>query len=232
MVDAPKRLAVLIDGENMPAKFADAIFDEIARFGEASVRRLYGDIDEGGVRPWMEKLSALAITPCHQPKNTVGKNASDIALVIDAMDILHAGRHDGFVLISSDSDFTKLAQRIREEGIDVWGMGEGKTPESFRVACKQFITVENLVSDSEASARSAKKQDINHAYQILKNVISGSTDDDGWVALGPLGSQLMQRYPDFDPRSFGHSRLLDLVNSIDKFEIKRIGTQPHARLKP
>jgi len=230
MPDNPKRLAVLIDGENMPAKYADAIFDEIARFGEASIRRLYGDLEQGGVRPWMDKLSPLAIAPFHQPKNTVGKNASDIALVIDAMDVLHGGRHDGFVLVSSDSDFTKLAQRIREQGFDVIGVGEQKTPQSFRVACKQFITVENLVAPAP-EAKKDKTSDINHAFQLLKNVYNSAQDDEGWVALGPLGSQLNQRYPDFDPRTYGFARLSELVKGTAKFEIKKNGTQPLVRLK-
>lgn len=231
MAEPIKRLAVLIDGENMPAKYADAIFDEIARFGEASIRRLYGDLEQGGVRPWMDKLSPLAIAPFHQPKNTVGKNASDIALVIDAMDILHGGRHDGFVLVSSDSDFTKLAQRIREQGFDVIGVGESKTPESFRVACKQFVTVENLLVSSEPASKPSKTLAINHAFQLLKNVYASAQDDEGWVGLGPLGSQLNQRYPDFDSRTYGYARLSDLVKAIGKFEIKKNGTQPLVRLK-
>lgn len=229
MPDRPKRLAVLIDGENMPAKFADAIFDEIARFGEASIRRLYGDLEQGGVRPWMEKLSPLAIAPFHQPKNTVGKNASDIALVIDAMDILHGGRHDGFVLVSSDSDFTKLAQRIREQGFDVIGVGEKKTPESFRVACKQFVTVENLAPEAEPKAKPESKQTLRRATQMMFSVMERA--DEEWVGLGWLGQQLTQRYPDFDTREFGFKRLSELVRALDELEVRTNGNQPMVRLK-
>ncbi|MBL9060090.1 MAG: NYN domain-containing protein, partial [Mangrovicoccus sp.] len=142
--DRQKLLAVLIDADNVPAGYAEAIFEEIASFGEASIRRIYGDFARDGLKGWSKKLANLAIVPIQAPSNTRGKNSSDIALVIDAMDILHTGRFDGFVLVSSDSDFTRLASRIREQGMDVFGMGEQKTPESFRRACKRFIYVENL----------------------------------------------------------------------------------------
>ncbi|MEM8556153.1 MAG: NYN domain-containing protein, partial [Pseudomonadota bacterium] len=139
-----KLLAVLIDADNVPASYAEAIFDEIASLGEASIRRIYGDFAREGLKQWSKKLAQLAIVPIQAPSNTRGKNASDISLVIDAMDILHQGIFHGFVLVSSDSDFTRLASRIREQGLDVYGMGEQKTPEAFRMACKRFIYVENL----------------------------------------------------------------------------------------
>ena len=143
----PPLLAVLIDADNISAKYAEAMFEEIASLGEASIRRIYGDFAGGGPQGWSkDKLAALAIVPHQQFANTTGKNASDIALVIDAMDILHSGRFDGFVLISSDSDFTRLASRIREQGLDVFGMGMRKTPAAFVKACKRFIYVENLVA--------------------------------------------------------------------------------------
>jgi hypothetical protein len=149
MADRPPLLAVLIDADNISAKYAEAMFDEIASLGEASIRRIYGDFAGGGPQGWTkDKLANLAIVPHQQFANTTGKNASDIALVIDAMDILHSGRFDGFVLISSDSDFTRLASRIREQGLDVYGMGMRKTPAAFVKACKRFIYVENLVPAS------------------------------------------------------------------------------------
>jgi hypothetical protein len=149
MADRPPLLAVLIDADNISAKYAEAMFDEIASLGEASIRRIYGDFAGGGPQGWTkDKLANLAIVPHQQFANTTGKNASDIALVIDAMDILHSGRFDGFVLISSDSDFTRLASRIREQGLDVYGMGMRKTPAAFVKACKRFIYVENLVPSS------------------------------------------------------------------------------------
>lgn len=227
----PPRLAVLIDAENMPAKYAGAIFDEISKFGEASVRRLYGDITEGAVAPWMEYVAPLAIAPFHQPKSTVGKNASDIALVIDAMDLLSLDRLDGFVIISSDSDFTKLAQRIREQGIDVWGMGEEKTPEAFRQACKRFITVENLQTPTmQESGDQPEIKSINHAFQLITNVITDTSDPDGWAGLAWVGKRLVQRYPDFDPRSYGHKKLSELVRATGKFEER--GQGPELSIRP
>ncbi|MGY3125036.1 hypothetical protein ACVWXQ_008973 [Bradyrhizobium sp. S3.14.4] len=140
------RLAVLIDADNASAKIADGLFEEIAKIGEASVRRIYGDFSNARSRGWADILSKHAIIPQQQFAYTTGKNASDITLVIDAMDLLHSGRFDGFCLVSSDSDFTRLAARIREQGVDVFGFGEQKTPESFRQACRRFVYTENLVS--------------------------------------------------------------------------------------
>ncbi len=222
---SPPRLAVLIDAENMPSKYAEAIFEEVAKFGEASVRRLYGDIDEGSVRPWLDKTAGLAIAVLHQPKNTSGKNASDIALVIDAMDLLGARHLQGFVIVSSDGDFTKLAQRIREQGVDVWGIGNSHTPKSFRMACKTFIEVENLDDSAPAKAIAASvgRKNVNHAFQLISNIASDSNEASGWATLAWIGAQLNQRYPDFDSRSYGHKRLSDLVTEIDKFEIRKDG---------
>jgi NYN domain-containing protein len=142
----PPRLAVLIDADNASAKIADGLFEEIAKIGEASVRRIYGDFSNPRSKAWADTLSKHAIIPQQQFAYTTGKNASDITLVIDAMDLLHSGRFDGFCLVSSDSDFTRLAARIREQGVDVFGFGEQKTPESFRQACRKFVYTENLVS--------------------------------------------------------------------------------------
>jgi len=156
--EKPPLLAVLIDADNISAKHAEAMFEEIASLGEASIRRIYGDFSGGGPQGWSkEKLAAYAIVPHQQFANTTGKNASDIALVIDAMDILHSGRFDGFVLISSDSDFTRLASRIREQGLDVYGMGMRKTPAAFVRACKRFIYVENLLNEVPNPPRSKPK---------------------------------------------------------------------------
>ena len=144
------RLAVLIDADNTSAKWADAIFEEIATLGEASVRRIYGDFSGPQLRSWERKLAGLAVVPHQQFAYTKGKNSSDIALVIDAMDLMHTGRFDGFVLVSSDSDFTRLASRLREQGLQVFGIGRRNTPEAFRKACKRFIFIENLLSDGDA----------------------------------------------------------------------------------
>ncbi len=144
------RLCVLIDADNVPAHYAEAIFDEVASLGEASVRRIYGDWSATRLNRWAEKVAALGLVADQQFSNTKGKNASDIGLVIAAMDFLHSRLFDGFVLVSSDSDFTRLAARIREQGLDVYGIGEHKTPEAFRMACKRFIYVENLGNDDGA----------------------------------------------------------------------------------
>src|SRR6202000_2628430 len=150
------RLAVLIDAENTSAKIADGLFEEIAKIGEASVRRIYGDFSHPRSKAWADILSKHAIIPQQQFAYTTGKNASDITLVIDAMDLLHSGRFDGFCLVSSDSDFTRLAARIRERGVDVFGFGEQKTPESFRQACRKFVYTENLLPGGQDAASTSK----------------------------------------------------------------------------
>ena len=156
------RLAVLIDADNASAKIADGLFEEIAKIGEASVRRIYGDFSNARSKGWADTLSKHAIIPQQQFAYTTGKNASDITLVIDAMDLLHSGRFDGFCLVSSDSDFTRLAARIREHGVDVFGFGEQKTPESFRQACRRFVYTENLLggaaNNQDAASRSQPLQ--------------------------------------------------------------------------
>ena len=149
------RLAVLIDADNTSARWAEAIFEEVATIGEASVRRIYGDFSGKQLVSWQQKLAAHAVVPHQQFAYTKGKNSSDIALVIDAMDLLHSGRFDGFVLVSSDSDFTRLASRVREQGLDVFGIGRQSTPESFRKACKRFIFIENLLEAAGSEEESA-----------------------------------------------------------------------------
>ncbi|MEO1312294.1 MAG: NYN domain-containing protein, partial [Pseudomonadota bacterium] len=170
-------LAVLVDADNISHTWAKKIFGEIASLGEASVRRIYGDFSDTRMKGWSDEQAGLGIVPHHQPANTVGKNASDIALVIDAMDLLHSGRFDGFVLISSDSDFTRLAQRIREQGKDVYGIGQKKTPEAFRMACKRFIYVENLETTAEAAPAPAKGKNLNRGAQLVCNAMADVEDD-------------------------------------------------------
>lgn len=235
MTGDTKLLAVLIDADNTSPKYAKAIFEEISGFGEASVRRCYGDFSSSRMSGWSERIASFGLVPHHQPANTVGKNASDIALVIDAMDLLHSGRFDGFVLVSSDSDFTRLASRIREQGLDVYGIGETKTPDAFRQACKRFIFVENLTDDDRAETESLKPADkiaLNRAYQLIRNVIETSEDPDGWTAPGWIGQQLVQRYPDFDQRSFGFAKLTELMRATGKFEEAGSGGGLRFRLQP
>lgn len=218
-----QRLAVLIDADNTSAKIANALFEEVAKIGEASVRRIYGDFSSTRMKSWSDVLSQHAIIPQQQFAYTTGKNASDITLVIDAMDLLHSGRFDGFCLVSSDSDFTRLASRIREQGIDVFGFGEQKTPESFRQACKRFIYTENLLPnrtpDGETDDKEPLKLPKEKAIPIIRKVVEQIDTDDGWVPLGTVGQQLANVASDFDPRTYGFSKLSDLVKKTQAFDI-------------
>jgi hypothetical protein len=229
----PPRLAVLIDAENASARIAEALFTEIATLGEASSRRIYGDFASAQLAGWTRVLARLAIQPQQNFANTKGKNSGDIALVIDAMDLLHSGRFDGFCLVSSDADFTRLASRIREEGVDVYGFGEQKTPESFRQACTRFIYTENLsapVAEGEAAAAPAGKagpasrRKPSEAARLIASVIADMDEDgDGWVAVGGIGSRLRNAYPDFDQRSYGHAKLSDLIRATGRFDVQTVG---------
>jgi hypothetical protein len=231
------RLAVLIDGENASPQVADGLFGEIAKLGETSVRRIYGDFSGPHLKKWAAILARHAILPHQQFANIAGKNASDIALVIDAMDLLHSGRCDGFCLVSSDSDFTRLASRIREQGVQVFGFGERKTPESLRQVYHRFIYTENLGAESPAhdasSAATAKpQQSPSKAEPLLKQVIAQMDSDDGWVDLSAVGSRLANLYSDFDPRTYGEKKLRDLVRKIGVFELDQPeGRRPRMRLK-
>jgi uncharacterized LabA/DUF88 family protein len=232
------RLAVLIDADNASARIADGLFEAVARIGEASVRRIYGDFSNGRSKGWADMLSKHAIVPQQQFACTPGKNASDITLVIDAMDLLHSGRFDGFCLVSSDSDFTRLAARIREQGVDVFGFGEQKTPESFRQACRRFVYTENLVPAAPADgpdgpAETKALQPPKRAAAILERVIAQMETEDGWVFLSDVGIRLANMAPDFDPRTFGCRKLSDLVRETDAFSIERSKTGPlRIRKKP
>ena len=232
MTETP-HLAVLIDADNISAKYAEAIFEEITSFGEASIRRIYGDFSGGAPQGWSkDKLASLAIIPHQQFANTTGKNASDIALVIDAMDILHSGRFDGFVLISSDSDFTRLASRIREQGLDVYGMGMRKTPAAFVKACKRFIYVENLVQETPKTTR-PKPQDTKPAEsadapaeledpaKLVIRAMDAIDQEEEWFSLGQIGQYITAANPDFDTRSYGKKKLSDLIAELKRFETKR-----------
>jgi len=225
------RLAVLIDADNASARIVDGLFEEIAKIGEASVRRIYGDFASARSKAWIEVLSKHAIIPQQQFAYTTGKNASDITLVIDAMDLLHSGRFDGFCLVSSDSDFTRLAARIREQGVDVFGFGEQKTPESFRQACRRFIYTENLLpvtagNDGDASSVSKSLQPPSAATPVIRKVIGQMETEDGWVPLGAVGTQLANLASDFDPRTYGFRKLSDLVRKTGAFELEQLEGKP------
>jgi hypothetical protein len=224
MPNETKLLAVLIDADNTSPQWAEAIFEEIASLGEASVRRIYGDFSSNYLKGWAEKLATLALVPHQQFANTIGKNSSDIALVIDAMDILHTGRFDGFVLISSDSDFTRLASRIREQGVDVYGIGQQKTPAAFRNACKRFIYVENLMGDAvpadKTAAKPVKRSKPEDARSLVLRAFDALADEE-WVSLGRLGQQITTANPDFDPRNYGKQKLSDLIQSLKMVELRQ-----------
>jgi hypothetical protein len=222
------RLAVLIDADNASPRIAAGLFEEIAKIGEASVRRIYGDFSGTRLKGWADVLATYAIMPHQNFAYTTGKNASDIALVIDAMDLLHSGRFDGFCLVSSDSDFTRLAARIREQGVDVYGFGEQKTPESFRQACRRFIYTENLLPEAPAPDRPARSgsrasalKPPSAAQDLIRTAIAQLDDDEGWVALGRVGQRLAILASDFDPRTYGQAKLGDLVEQAGGFDVSR-----------
>lgn len=228
------RLAILIDADNASSKIADGLFQEVAKLGEASVRRIYGDFSTARSKGWADILARHAIIPQQQFAYTTGKNASDITLVIDAMDLLHSGRFDGFCLVSSDSDFTRLAARIREQGVDVFGFGEQKTPESFRQACRRFIYTENLLPEAPSAGPKATGrtlEPLDHAGRLLTRIIADMDSDDGWVGLGLVGSQLANLAPDFDPRTYGVKKLSDLVRKLDALELQQ-AESGHLRVRP
>lgn len=221
MAETSPLLAVLIDADNTSPKYTKAIFEEIAGIGEASVRRCYGDFSSSQMAGWSKVQAEFGMVPHHQPANTVGKNASDIALVIDAMDLMHSGRFDGFVLVSSDSDFTRLASRVREQGLDVFGIGQRKTPEAFRKACKRFIFLENITEEAPKPAKSKDSASMREARSLILRAMDALQSDDEWYDLAPLGSYLNKANPDFDTRSFGKKKLSDLVQHISGLETKR-----------
>ena len=236
IVSKAPRLAVLIDAENASARIAEALFTEIATLGEASARRIYGDFSSAQLTGWTRVLARYAIQPQQNFANTKGKNSGDIALVIDGMDLLHSGRFDGFCLVSSDADFTRLASRIREEGVDVYGFGERKTPESFRQACTRFIYTENLSAPAaeetvpagggrtapaaSAPAASGKRKPAEAARLIATVISELDEDGDGWVTVSGLGDRLRNAYPDFDQRTYGHAKLSDLLRATGRFDVQ------------
>ncbi len=226
------KLAVLIDADNAQPSTIEGLMDEIAIYGVASVRRIYGDWTSPNLGSWKESLLEHSIQPIQQFAYTTGKNATDSSLIIDAMDLLYTEKLDGFCIVSSDSDFTRLSQRIREAGLKVYGFGEKKTPLAFIAACDKFIYTENLRkeddtgSDIPSSAKESKwstnqlKRDsrlINH----LRNAVEDSADDDGWAFLAEVGGNLIKRSPDFDPRNYGYKKLGELVEATGLFEIDK-----------
>lgn len=223
--ESAQKLAILIDADNAQPAITENLLAEIAKYGTASVKRIYGDWTLPQLRGWKEILLQYSIQPMQQFGYTKGKNSTDSALIIDAMDLLYTGRFDGFCLVSSDSDFTKLAARIRESGLAVYGFGERKTPEPFVAACDKFIYTEVLREDEEATesrkrtSRNSLKQDTK-LVNLVRNAIEASSDESGWAHLAPVGSYIAKQSPEFDPRNYGYRKLGELLEAIGLFEME------------
>jgi len=232
------RLAVLIDADNVPYSNVKEMMEEIAKYGTPTFKRIYGDWTKPTISGWKSVLLQNAITPIQQYSYTTGKNSSDSALIIDAMDILYSGKVDGFCIVSSDSDFTRLATRLREAGMKVFGIGQKKTPNPFIVACDKFIYLEIIgneteedvvVSKKNASTKSAAKPAVDkvnkEAVKLIASSINDLADENGWAFLGDVGNLLIKKQPNFDSRNFGFQKLTHLIKSISQFEIERRDTE-------
>jgi uncharacterized LabA/DUF88 family protein len=217
------RLAVLFDADNVPSSSLKGIMEEIARYGNPTFKRIYGDWTKPNLTGWKQILIEHAITPVQQYGYTSGKNSTDSAMIIDAMDILYSGKADGFCIVSSDSDFTRLAVRLREAGMKVIGIGEKKTPSSFRVACDKFIYIEiiNSASDEKKETTSDKisKPSRKEVINIFVNSINDLADEEGWAYLGDVGNLILKKQPDFDPRNYGYQKLTPLIKNLNRFDI-------------
>jgi hypothetical protein len=222
-------LAVLIDGDNIPSAHVKEMMEEIAKYGNPTIKRIYGDWTKPNLSKWKNLLLENAITPIQQYGYTTGKNATDSAMIIDAMDILYSGKVSGFCLVSSDSDFTRLATRLKEAGMQVIGIGEKKTPNPFIVACDKFIYVEILKKQSEksddGSGKESEKSSVDKITRkeinLISTTISDLSDDDGWAFLGDVGSLLQKKQPNFDSRNYGFEKLTPLIKSIGSFELEQ-----------
>lgn len=217
------KLAVLIDADNAQASICEELLAEVARYGTASIKRAYGDWTTPNLRGWKDVLHKLAIQPIQQFNYTSGKNATDSALIINAMDILHAGGLNGFCLVSSDSDFTRLATRIREAGLVVYGFGEKKTPEAFIAACDKFTFVEILSEEAEPPREEGVAELPKLKPMVLK-ALEATAREDGWATLSALGSQLTRNHPSFDPRNYKESKLGELMRKQNYLEMKEVAT--------
>jgi uncharacterized LabA/DUF88 family protein len=233
------RLAVLIDGDNIPSAYVKEMMEEIAKYGNPTIKRIYGDWTKPNLGKWKNMLLENAITPVQQYGYTAGKNSTDSAMIIDAMDILYSEKVDGFCIVSSDSDFTRLAIRLREAGMKVIGIGEKKTPEPFIVACDKFIYIEILKGKSKEEDSKEKKDTIKRdetekitpkVISLIASTISDLADEDGWAFLGDVGSLLQKKQPNFDSRNYGFQKLTPMINAINKFEIEQ-RESPKGRFK-
>jgi uncharacterized LabA/DUF88 family protein len=225
------KLAVLIDADNAQPGVVDGLLAEVANYGVASVKRAYGDWTTPNLKGWKENLLQHSIEPVQQFAYTKGKNATDSAMIIDAMDLLYTGNFNGFCIVSSDSDFTKLASRIRASGLLVYGFGEQKTPSAFVSACDKFIYTEILVaktneSETIAKISSSKLQQDAKLVNLLRNAVEASSDESGWAHLAGIGSHIAKQAPEFDARNYGYGKLSGLVAAIKLFDIeeRKIGS--------
>ncbi len=220
-----QKLAVLIDADNAQPSIIEGLLAEIAKYGTANVKRIYGDWTGPHLKGWKDVLLKHSIQPIQQFSYTIGKNATDSAMIIDAMDLLFTNKFDGFCIVSSDSDFTKIASRLREAGIVVYGFGEKKTPEPFVSACDKFIYTEVLISKEDDNL-SIKRKSANELKQdtklvnLLRNAVDASSDESGWSHLAPVGNNIAKQVPDFDPRNYGYKKLGELVAATKLFEIE------------
>ena len=226
-------LAVLIDGDNIPSAFVKEMMEEIAKYGNPTIKRIYGDWTKPNLSKWKNILLENAITPIQQYGYTTGKNATDSAMIIDAMDILYSEKVNGFCIVSSDSDFTRLATRLREAGMQVIGIGEKKTPNPFIVACDKFIYIEILKTKSKEKESEDEKELGKETFdkitakeiKLISTTITDLSDDEGWAFLGDVGSLLQKKQPNFDPRNYGFQKLTPLIKSTGKFEIEQRESQ-------
>jgi len=224
--EGQKRLAVLIDADNTQPIIIDSLLEEIANYGVATVKRIYGDWTGSHLKGWKDQLLEHAIQPIQQFAYTRGKNATDSAMIIDAMDLLYTDTLDGFCIVSSDSDFTRLSARLREDGLMVYGFGEQKTPKAFVGACDRFIYTEILrQQDAEDEAVQPSKQPMRELKQdsrlvgLLRNATEDSADETGWANLGTVGQNVANKLPEFDPRNYGYKKLGELVKAVNLFDI-------------
>jgi uncharacterized LabA/DUF88 family protein len=220
-----EKLAVLIDADNAQPAIVEGLLSEIAKYGTANVKRIYGDWTLSGLKGWKEVLLEYSIQPIQQFGYTSGKNATDSALIIDAMDLLYTDKFDGFCIVSSDSDFTKLASRIREAGLLVYGFGEKKTPKAFVSACDKFIFTEVLRSKDDYSEKIKRKttnelKKDTKLVDLLRNAVEASSDDSGWAHLASVGSNVAKQAPEFDPRNYGYKKLGELASVTKLFQIE------------
>ncbi|MFT4004792.1 MAG: NYN domain-containing protein [Lacrimispora sp.] len=225
-----KKFAVLIDSDNISAKYITCILDEMTRYGVITYKRIYGDWTSAQMGKWKMELLENSITPIQQFSNTVGKNATDSAMIIDAMDLLYTDQVDGFCIVSSDSDFTRLASRLRESGKEVIGMGEEKTPKSFRAACTVFTNLEILLDqDEEGTGTGAISREV--IEQDITSIILENDDKNKATGLGEIGNRLVKKYSDFDVRNYGYSSLSKFLEEMGSFELRKSNNVVTVRMK-